>query len=193
MARWWDHFDWVMLPDLRKHINASNIFNSNEIFTFMITFCEIWNRKGKALYKLPQCALLKTWKIFSGTFSPRSVNLINCYETEKMVIKFQSSESLLQVVSNLHISCLINSWGGVRDRSLMTPKGRHRTAILTSPKWHLTAVHYQGGNTQHGWHILRPDASVYWAQNLILPSLMKNEFKEQEDTISVKLGKRCNP
>lgn len=53
------HFALNILPDLRKHMGTAKIFNFNEMLTFMIKSCEIWNHKAKGHYICFLSTLLK--------------------------------------------------------------------------------------------------------------------------------------
>lgn len=178
---------------LRKYTNTSTIFNFKEFLKVAIKFWKVHNPVAKGTVYVSSMLYSRHKKSQVGHITQVQELTELLWNRGRAVIKFQFVASLLQVVSTLCIMCLINSWDRGEGLVINAYRSPHRKAEcltyspLLSGLWLLfiTRGQHNTDDTRLG--------QVLLFIGRVLPPLMQNEFKEQEDTISIRLGKRCNP
>lgn len=107
---WWYLVILLSLFCLRKYTNTSTIFNFKEFLKVVIKFWKVHSPVAKG-------TVYASLMLYSRHEKSQVGHLTQIQELTKLLrnrkrtaIKFQFVASLLQVVSTLHLMCLINSW-----------------------------------------------------------------------------------
>ena len=119
------HFVFIILLDF---INTSKIFNFKEFLKAVIKFCKIKNTKAKGTVYSSSMLHSRHEKCPMGLLTQIRELTKLLWNRERTVIKFRSVASLLQVVSTLHITCLINSWGRGEGQIINDYRSTYREA-----------------------------------------------------------------